>query len=84
MLADFFMDGQKPTQRRKFVTQFVTGKLLKMSATSKEADRIRTKKHNYGKKQLINFWHELCSIGLQFRSLEHLKRKGVNNNDKLA
>lgn len=56
MLSDFFMDGQKTTQRRKFVMRFVTVKLLKMTAMSKEAEpNPQQKNTTTGKNNSLTF-----------------------------
>lgn len=42
------------------------------------------KECKYVKKQLRSAWHKLCSIGVTVSIATILKRKGVNNNDKLV
>jgi hypothetical protein len=75
MLSDFFMDGQKTTQRRKFVMWVVTVKLLKMTAMSKETSVICIKERNHGKKQARGIWHELCSRRMSVQLLQQITKE---------
>jgi hypothetical protein len=74
----------KVKSRLGFAILFVTVKLLKMTAMSNEAESICIKERKYRKKQLINIWHELCSIAVTVSIATILKRKGVKNNDELV
>ena len=62
----------------------MTVKPLKMTPLSTKPRISGIKECKYVKKQLISIWHELCSIGVTVSVATILKRKGVNNNDKLA
>lgn len=84
MVSGFFTDT-KSNVPLGFDILFCDSQAFENDSNVKRKSSISgIKECKYVKKQLRSIWHKLCSIGVTVSIATILKRKGVNNDDKLV